>query len=99
MYECGKLKKVIGNKSLFPVILEQCEKCLHRKRFDFSFAVFKVFAHLSMFFKRLHNNETVMCALLKKHKNVCLKVRIQNFILNIKISCVGGANCPANKGT
>ena len=26
MYECGKLKKVIGNKSLFPVILEQCEK-------------------------------------------------------------------------
>ena len=25
MYECGKLKKVIGNKFLFPVILEQCE--------------------------------------------------------------------------
>ena len=24
MYECGKLKKVIGNKFLFPVILEQC---------------------------------------------------------------------------
>ena len=24
MYECGKLKKVISNKSLFPVILEQC---------------------------------------------------------------------------
>ena len=26
MYECGKLKKAIGNKILFPVILEQCEK-------------------------------------------------------------------------
>ena len=25
MYECGKLKKVIGNKILFRVILEQCE--------------------------------------------------------------------------
>ena len=25
MYECGKLKKVIGNKFLFPVILEQCD--------------------------------------------------------------------------
>ena len=25
MYECGKLKKVLGNKFLFPVILEQCE--------------------------------------------------------------------------
>ena len=25
MYECGKLKKVIGDKFLFPVILEQCE--------------------------------------------------------------------------
>jgi hypothetical protein len=25
MYECGKLKKVIGNKFLFPVFLEQCE--------------------------------------------------------------------------
>ena len=24
MYECGKLKKTIGNKILFPVILEQC---------------------------------------------------------------------------
>ena len=24
MYECGKLKKAIGNKILFPVILEQC---------------------------------------------------------------------------
>ena len=24
MYECGKLKKVIGNKILFQVILEQC---------------------------------------------------------------------------
>ena len=24
MYECGKLKKVRGNKFLFPVILEQC---------------------------------------------------------------------------
>ena len=24
MYECGKLKKVIGNKILFLVILEQC---------------------------------------------------------------------------
>ena len=24
MYECGKLKKVIGNKFSFPVILEQC---------------------------------------------------------------------------
>ena len=28
MYECGKLKKVIGNKILFPVILEQCELAL-----------------------------------------------------------------------
>ena len=28
MYECGKMKKVIGNKFLFPVILEQCEGCL-----------------------------------------------------------------------
>ena len=27
MYECGKLKKIIGNKFLFPVILEQCEAC------------------------------------------------------------------------
>ena len=26
MYECGKLKKAIGNKILFPVILEQCDK-------------------------------------------------------------------------
>ena len=25
MYECGKLEKVIGNKILFRVILEQCE--------------------------------------------------------------------------
>jgi hypothetical protein len=25
MNECGKLKKVIGNKFLFPVILEQCD--------------------------------------------------------------------------
>ena len=25
MYECGKLKKVIGNKILFQVSLEQCE--------------------------------------------------------------------------
>ena len=25
MYECGKLKKVIGNKFLFPVFLEQCD--------------------------------------------------------------------------
>ena len=24
MYKCGKLKKVIGNKFLFPVILKQC---------------------------------------------------------------------------
>ena len=24
MYECGKLKKTIGNKILLPVILEQC---------------------------------------------------------------------------
>ena len=24
MYECGKLKKVIGNKILFPDSLEQC---------------------------------------------------------------------------
>ena len=24
MYECRKLKKAIGNKILFPVILEQC---------------------------------------------------------------------------
>ena len=29
MYECGKLKKVIGNKSLFPVILEQCDVNKH----------------------------------------------------------------------
>ena len=28
MNECGKLKKVIGNKILFPVILEQCELAL-----------------------------------------------------------------------
>ena len=24
MYECGKLKKVIGNKILFQIIIEQC---------------------------------------------------------------------------
>ena len=34
MYECGKLKKVIGNKFLFPVILEQCGKKGLRKEYQ-----------------------------------------------------------------
>ena len=30
MYECGKLKKVIGNKILYRVILEQCANFLQK---------------------------------------------------------------------
>ena len=38
MYECGKLKKVIGNKILFQVILEQCDFVkmkIHKKQRSF----------------------------------------------------------------
>ena len=36
MYECGKLKKAIGNKILFPVILEQCDNSIAEKLASFS---------------------------------------------------------------
>jgi hypothetical protein len=35
MYECGKLKKVIGNKILFRVILEQCDPVKYTLKLKF----------------------------------------------------------------
>ena len=71
MYECGKLKIVIGNKFLFPVTLEQCESAIPN---SFQLRDKYIFEIICLFCKLMFNSETQFSIVTEQKSKFGLEV-------------------------